>query len=151
VLHYEPTNNKIPWTMEDDLLLSKLWKEDHTATEIGRLMGRTKNSVIGRARRIGVSSGDGNRKVKMIQKIALERHAKKRTVESAITYIKPPRPRPKKTPRVEEFEYAKPLLDRVPGECAYPVKIGEDWYSCCAPVRRGSYCDWHAKIMYVQK
>lgn len=40
------------WEDEDDFLLTKLWNEGHRTTDIGKQMGRTKNSIVGRAHRL---------------------------------------------------------------------------------------------------
>ena len=41
-----------PWTPERDATLTAHWNAGHSSTAIGRLMGITKNSVIGRAHRL---------------------------------------------------------------------------------------------------
>ena len=42
------------WRDYEDTALMQAWMSGKTASHIGRLLGRTKNSVIGRARRLGV-------------------------------------------------------------------------------------------------
>lgn len=42
-----------PWSAEDDKILEKMWGTG--ATAIGKILGRTRNSVIGRAHRRGLS------------------------------------------------------------------------------------------------
>lgn len=39
------------WTVEEDAELARLWAEGKTSGEIGKAMGKTRNAVIGRARR----------------------------------------------------------------------------------------------------
>lgn len=40
------------WTPSEDDTLRGLWRDGHSTAEIGRRMGRTKNSIIGRAHRL---------------------------------------------------------------------------------------------------
>lgn len=44
------------WSVEQVNELTRLWGEDHTASEIGRRMGLTRNQVIGKAHRLGLAS-----------------------------------------------------------------------------------------------
>lgn len=43
------------WTTDDDALLSKCVSEGMTAQKISELLGRTRNSVIGRAHRLDIT------------------------------------------------------------------------------------------------
>ena len=43
-----------PWLKEEDMALREMWDAGLGSNEIGRRMGRTKNSIIGRAWRLGV-------------------------------------------------------------------------------------------------
>ena len=43
------------WTAEDDLNLKKYSEAGYSAMEAGDMMGRTRNAVLGRAHRVGVS------------------------------------------------------------------------------------------------
>lgn len=55
---------KVKWPAKDDAILRKLWKS-HTAKQIGDLLGRSRNSVIGRAHRLNLKDktiNDGLRK-----------------------------------------------------------------------------------------
>lgn len=42
------------WTDEEDKLLTQLWMAGKLAVEVAEALGRTKSSVIGRARRLGI-------------------------------------------------------------------------------------------------
>ncbi len=44
-----------PWSVEDDNVLRRRWHERGGAAAIGRELGRTRNAVIGRANRLGLS------------------------------------------------------------------------------------------------
>jgi len=44
------------WTEEEDFYLRELWPtENHSAEIIGGIIGRSRNAVIGRAQRLGLS------------------------------------------------------------------------------------------------
>ena len=44
-----------PWTTDEEALLARLWDEDKlSGAEIARQMGRSKNSVVGKARRLSL-------------------------------------------------------------------------------------------------
>lgn len=43
------------WSPEDDATLVRLWADGRSASDIGRAVGRSKNSVIGRAHRMNVA------------------------------------------------------------------------------------------------
>lgn len=45
-----------PWVASDDAILTGYWALGLSASEIGRKMGITRNAVIGRAHRLGLSS-----------------------------------------------------------------------------------------------
>jgi len=47
----DPTS---PWNPRTDAILTKNWNDGLPSKDIGKLIGVTKNSVIGRARRIGL-------------------------------------------------------------------------------------------------
>lgn len=45
----------IDWTDEQIEELIRLWNEGHPTSEIGRLLGTTKNAVVGKAHRMGLT------------------------------------------------------------------------------------------------
>lgn len=46
-----------PWTIKEDSILKRLWPTKVTVKQIGdRLVGRTKNAVLGRATRLGLET-----------------------------------------------------------------------------------------------
>lgn len=40
-----------PWSLQEFEILDRLWMEGHSSAEIGRMMGRTKNSILGKVHR----------------------------------------------------------------------------------------------------
>ncbi len=49
-------SNGGPWTPEKTKLLAQYWDEGHSAGEIGKLLGMTRNAVIGKKNRAGLAS-----------------------------------------------------------------------------------------------
>ena len=45
-----------PWTVVQLAELDRLWRRGDTASAIGRVLGKTKNSIIGKAHRMGLTS-----------------------------------------------------------------------------------------------
>ena len=57
------------WTPELVQELTKLWSEGHSTSEIGRRLGITKNSVVGKARRIDLAMRRKPAQKKIIPKV----------------------------------------------------------------------------------
>lgn len=54
-------NNGVPkklkyWTTDVESTLTDLWNAGHSVTKIGRMMGISRNAVVGKARRLGLPS-----------------------------------------------------------------------------------------------
>lgn len=47
---------QIPWSDEDDHALRSLWEKNYSASEIGRRLNRSNNSVVGRRHRLDLPS-----------------------------------------------------------------------------------------------
>jgi GcrA cell cycle regulator len=45
-----------PWTAAEDILIERLWKEGHSASQIGKRLGRTKNMIVGKVSRMGLDA-----------------------------------------------------------------------------------------------
>lgn len=49
--------NGAPWTPREDQMLRAMWRtENHSAAIIASVLGRTRNAIIGRAQRLGLST-----------------------------------------------------------------------------------------------
>lgn len=140
-----------PWSTEEDEKLRELWGDKkHSAREIGILMDRSKNSVIGRANRLGLAE-----KRRGAQKMANPRKVWKQ--------IKAKRAKPPKIPVskvVSKVVSTKPperpdtltsVLSVKRGQCRFPYgDPGDEGFGLCGrPVRPESpYCEGHHKICY---
>jgi GcrA cell cycle regulator len=154
-------NVNSPWTDErmEKLvdLHSRQWSCAQIAAELGN--GITRNSVIGKLHRMGVSGGSASmsRHDRMMRQRASEdrkseaRKLKRRMMrEQGISVVRPrsPRPRPKLEPLLICVDVAPrgiSFADLEDGDCRYPDGEGADMTFCGHPSVAGrSYCGPHA-------
>ena len=124
------------WTDDDIAKLKKLWAEGHSTAEIGRLIGKSKNAVVGKAHRLSLAARPSPIK------------------KSAVT------PKAVETPRLEPTEMPKPspaqvltLKTKASGPlCQWPYGHPDDpdFKFCLRPVLPGKpYCAEHCQIAYI--
>lgn len=138
------------WTDENVALLRKLWSEGHSARDIAACIpGATRNSIIGKAYRLGLPD-----------RSPLTRVAPRPKPETAAR-VSAPRP-----PRFSAVAHAALVTRLAPlrfadgavatvltirdGMCKFPIgdpKAGDFAY-CGRDACRGSYCDDHARVSY---
>lgn len=135
------------WNEHSVVRLRMLWDAGHSAAQIGRMIGRSKNSVVGKAHRLDLSARPDPIARDGIAKPRTPRPSRAKGVTLAplfallddpIVLAAPPRERPAPKPAV--------------GECCYP--IGDPgtkaFRFCCDPTEPGrSYCLDHCKLAYV--
>lgn len=160
-------SNLNAWTPELSSLITGLWKKGKSATEISKALAsqgvkKTRNSVIGRLHRMGVTVNDRPYEVTRAHRIACEdKSRQKKSRVSATNQAKGALARRYNADlRGSEPKYvAKPLPDisspnarpwsqRKLGECSWPIGERHDIKSCCNPVSRGSFCLDHAAVGY---
>jgi GcrA cell cycle regulator len=132
----------VQWIEDLDAKLKKLWAEGMFTREIGLALGKSKNAIVGRAHRLGLSSRPNPAKV-------------------AGTPVKPqtPRePRPARLPKSSAsaamspraalvsrpspaVTFARPSVTRA---CQWPLNDGYPWTFCSAFAQAGHvYCAEH--------
>ena len=133
------------WT-EDQLLKAKdLWENTPmSGKEIGVIVDKTRNAVIGRATR------DGWVKMKrepkpIVIKIKKEKKLKPKKIEDFVSII--PEPKPVNIPK-KLIECNEPL-NCVAVFCREIIGDPKNGCICGLPVERGSYCKDHARINYM--
>jgi GcrA cell cycle regulator len=149
--------NPSGWTDEKVEVLKVLWAEGVPASEIGARLGRlTRNAVIGKAHRLGLSLrrpevSKTNARIKNPQR-AKPRPALK--VNAGNQVFMEPEPRPIRTlPKAHAFEplpgtAPQRYEDRPTHGCKWPVGEGEDIRACCEPSVRSGYCAPHAELCF---
>lgn len=109
--------------------LRQLWFTDLTTRAIATLMGRTKNMIVGKARRLGLP-GRPN---------PIVRNGERR----------PPRPaRAPKLTLVKPVPVPPIVLPRI-SECCFPLNDRRPWRLCCEPASPDRpYCARHCAVAY---
>ena len=126
------------WTPETDALLAKLWNDGYSCSQIGNRLGLTRNSVMGRIHRLGISRSSPHA-IKGERRVADKR--------KFVSKPKPPEPLPMPEPAPVS---AVPTVDLGPGMCRFPVSDGSPWMHCGAktPAFNDPWCRHHRNICY---
>ena len=138
----------VSWSDEDKATVERLWRMGHSATEIGRVLGRTRCSVLGAASRMNLLKNQQRVQVSVrVRSSKPKEQASKAVARTSVPEVADPAPPVKSFPVTHSR--ARPWLQRRFNECAYPVSgYGDAVLSCCAPVSKGYYCKAHRKVMY---
>ena len=147
------------WTPGEDRLAKEMAEQGRSASKIGKVLGRSRNAILGRFHRLGVK---GKGKWAEVQYAAAKYCAaakpKQLVVKPKRLVVVPkaePAPSPPAVFNLADYPHSRPWLERRLGECAFPVGTrGGETYSCCAePEDRGAdvYCAQHREVMYVLK
>lgn len=111
------------WTEERTKLLKKLWQSGKTTVEIGRMLGISKNAVVGKAHRLGLPTRPSPIKTE-----------KKEAIKE----------KPKKIGHVT-------LMDLKLSSCRWPIGDPKEdsFHFCGAQTTTGKpYCPEHCKVAY---
>ena len=122
------------WTSEDDANLKKFAEAGYTSTQAGDAMGRTRNSILGRAHRLGISF----KFVKEKQPIPIVVEGK-RPEPVVVKVVKKLRKHP---PRGRLYES---LLRLRNDQCRWPL---ETTFCDAAKLSDASYCAEHLQLSY---
>ena len=127
-----------PWTEERVETLTRLLAERRTAAEIAACFGDiTRNAVIGKAHRMGLSSPRPRKTVRLRPKPKLPTKPPTKLPTRSRPVTLSPKPR------------RLTLLELGPNQCRYP--LDNDLF-CGADTRKGfSYCDYHYKICHMKR
>ncbi len=157
------------WTDERIALLKKMWKEGKSAAEIAKMLakGVTRNAVIGKAHRMGLSGRPSPiKKPAAAPKKEKEAAPKKEAVKETRSSSKSaPAPSAKLNPvmakEVEELKKIEkevlplnggiPLIDLTERMCKWPIgdPKEDDFTFCGRGIRPGTpYCPDHAAMAY---
>lgn len=155
------------WTADEDAQLETLAKQGLTARQMSEIIGRSRNSVLGRAYRLGILMTRSNNKdvhiIPRLVKIQAEREvramAKQKIIErhKAQKLVNPSKPGVRQSPYFK-FDMpppsiaSKPILALGSSRCRYPVQEGErpsDTLFCGLPVENGPYCARCAQLAYI--
>ncbi len=144
------------WTPELIKELKKLWKKGLTTGEIGRVIGMSKNAVVGKAHRLGLESRPSP--------IKREEAPKKEKASRIVKKVTKPAPKKEQSVAVETAEPVKAvkktksgknkgvkLVDLKPTSCRWPEGDPKDpdFHFCGKEAVPGkSYCEEHCAVAY---
>jgi GcrA cell cycle regulator len=137
------------WSEAELLTLRRLWAEGVTAMAIGREMGRTRNSVVGKAHRLLLAPrpspiGQKRGEVREAKPRPVVVRVRLRPVQIASLGRRPPAPPPSAPPEPPQAPEAGW------GTCTWVTSEGRPWTFCGAPVAAPgrSFCAEHHAIAY---
>lgn len=120
------------WTDQHDALLRELHARGDSYALIGEQLGRTKNSCISRAHKIGLE----NRKRGVTVGACRPRGPRR--------FIPKPRPQEVVIPCPEHLGFS--IVDLPPMRCKFAE--GDGPFTFCGQPCEGSWCAYHARIVY---
>lgn len=162
------------WADETTERLISLWGQGLSTAEIGRRLGVSKNAVIGRAHRIGLTGRPSPIRRNGEPKVYVRKpHAGANTLPPLGSLAPLPKPqapavglRPQPLPGYTRPTPPAPaapraatsvLIEPAPKPygrvvpCSWPMNNGSPWRFCCQPSERGRpYCPAHTKLAYVR-
>lgn len=141
------------WTNERVTELMRLWEAGRSASEIGRLLGVSKNSVVGKAHRMKLKARPSPIKrgsAPQVRRVAVA-HIPKPAAQApaapkpAAARVSAPAPAPRPARRVVRANGKGP-------NCLWPIGDpgDQDFHFCGAPAVPGKpYCDEHCARAYI--
>jgi GcrA cell cycle regulator len=144
-----------PWTEEELRQLPALWATGTTTVEIGRQLGKTKGSVIGKVARMGLPHRPSP--IRPVSQLTKEERRRNSYYKKNNRTPPPERPglvslpalvsvAPRKSAPIE----LSPLFSNSP--CRWPIGDpgNKDFKFCCEPTELGRpYCPRHCKVAYI--
>lgn len=145
------------WTDQDVAMLQRLWKEGHSATEIGERLGVSRNAVLGKLHRLSFQDSPDGKPVKPARANLQRPPAPPRKPKVKLV---PPAPKPV-LPSVQlvDDSIVKPrpllmkLFDLDNNDCRWPVE-GEkaNTLFCGHNTHEGKvYCAYHCRMAYAPR
>lgn len=145
----------VTWTDTDIAMLQRLWKDGHSASEIGKRMRRSRNAVMCKIHRLAVQEAGGGKPVKPVRATQQRPPVPPRKPKVKLV---PPAPKVAPAPLsvLVDDSVIKPrpllmkLFDLGNNDCRWPVE-GEkaDTLFCGHNTHDGSpYCAYHFRVAY---
>jgi GcrA cell cycle regulator len=146
------------WTDSAVARLKELWGEGFSASECGKRMGVSRNSVIGKIHRLGLSGKfrrprERARRMTRPKRDAVSKRRDLLDVQTPQKSVTSPErcdaPIGKRDLSEEPHRGSFDLLDLKLGQCRYPEGNGPPFAFCGAPIVDGyPYCLEHAELCY---
>jgi len=135
------------WTDERIDDLKRYWAEGLSASHIAARLGAgTRNAIIGKAHRLGLSGRTTQTAPTKRQRAAMVRKDKPNSVKAKPNSAKPPAPAPYvgPPPKVDDIARVASILDLESHHCRWPIETPTGMGFCgCQKVEGLSYCAGH--------
>jgi len=146
------------WTDDAIATLTRLWNEDIPASAIGREMGITKSSVLGKVHRLKLSARNPQECAIQSRKPSPRKPRPARKISIAAEFLPNQRVPEFKTEPLDlrgskaweplEWSFPKTLLEVKEHQCRWPVNTEGPFSVCGLPTARNRYCEHHASLAY---
>ena len=146
---------KFSWTEDNIKRVVELWREGHSCLAIGRVLGCSRNAVIGKIHRLGEAKRNTNKRV-----ISVREKVQRRVTRAAnagqpidpVTQVQRiARLVAEPVPEINDagdVARVKSLFDLEPHHCRWPVDVdGQEWPGYCGDKKiiGLSYCAVHSR------
>ena len=157
-------NNEIMWTEGEVKVLTELWGQ-HTSTEIGERLGRSRNSIIGKAKRLRLTEKGGHKKggpkrlklpaglKKMKREMSGGTKARINSVRIRSKFSPQPPRRPHRTPIMdltESYHRNLKIVDLGSHHCRWIIGSthGAETVYCGDDAETTSWCEFHQQKVF---
>ena len=137
------------WTEERVAELARLWESGHSASAIGRILGVSKNAVVGKAHRMRLASRPSPIRQERRAPVRRRLPILTKPVDKSLPAVP--------TPEVEALpEPPRPALTKDPkgAKCRWPIgdPRSADFHFCGDPAVEGKpYCEEHCARAYIAR
>ena len=138
-----------PWTQNEIIMLRQLWNESKlSAGQIGKKLGRSRNSVIGKAGRDPACKSRLGRMPYNLK--AAHKPAKKKPEKTVTIRNRPGRPRKVYDVPAPDTVRAIPFRDTERGDCMF---ILDRQNTCCGneAMQGKAWCEYHFNVTHERK
>ena len=130
------------WTAENIARLEQLWAEGVSTTQIGLIMGCTKNAVMGKVHRLNLTP-----RASPIRRNVVAKPRRGRRIVSAPGRVTLPGVSP-----IPVQPAPEPMRVNPRETCQWPEGFPRHplFRFCGLPIRRWPYCEFHREVAYVR-
>lgn len=134
---------KNAWSEDNLSTVRRMWEEGKTASEISKVIGKTRSAVLGKVRRLDLARRPAT---------APAISNKKKEVEFEIKKQRPKKYKPtEEKERISNTSFGKKcsLLDLKNNQCRWPIGDPKNQdFGFCGAKASGSYCAEHKSLAY---
>ena len=136
------------WTEERVAELARLWESGHSASAIGRILGVSKNAVVGKAHRMRLASRPSPIRQERRAPVRRRLPILTKPVDKSLPAVP--------APEVEPLPEPRPAVTKDPkgAKCLWPIgdPRSADFHFCGDPAIEGKpYCEEHCARAYIAR